>query len=307
MTLFMEKVIFITATHILTNFLYSSLRYFMIGGVLTDNEGQVQGLWLTYIIANEKGDMRYLLGLPVTLIMPILEALQRDEVPKMRWLDAEFWTIGMAAARQLGLSDEWVRKVEVSTKSRHTLLHVLSLTAGSPAAQALKEGDVILSMDGNLVKRMSELKVQDTAEKIDMIVLREGKELSLSVPTTPLDGTKKTRIIGWSGAILQQAYRSVLEQVKTIPPGPYISCTMYGSPSDTYNLRSGVWVTEINNVPINDLDDFLREALKVEEQEEQRLQRAPHEREEQKYVRLKTVKRYQCQHNLIPTFTAHGF
>ncbi|RKP34209.1 hypothetical protein BJ085DRAFT_33036 [Dimargaris cristalligena] len=65
------------------------------------------------------------------------------------------------------------------------------------------------------------------------------------------------RVVGWAGALIQVPYHAVHEQVKSIPSQLYISCTLYGSPANMYGLKPGVWITEINNEPVYDLDGFL--------------------------------------------------
>lgn len=51
-------------------------------------------------------------------------------------------------------------------------------------------------------------------------------------------------------------YKAVLEQVSNVPQGVYVSCTLYGSPASTA-LRPGVWITEIDGIPVANLDEFL--------------------------------------------------
>lgn len=69
-------------------------------------------------------------------------------------------------------------------------------------------------------------------------------------------GTDTNRIVAWAGALIQMPYKAVLEQVSNVPQGVYVSCTLYGSPASTA-LRPGVWITEVDGVPISNLDEFL--------------------------------------------------
>lgn len=80
--------------------------------------------------------------------------------------------------------------------------------------------------------------------------------MSLTVPTIPLLGTDTNRIIAWAGALIQMPYKAVLEQVSNVPTGVYVSCTLYGSPASTA-LRPGVWITEVDGIPVANLDEFL--------------------------------------------------
>jgi S1-C subfamily serine protease len=81
--------------------------------------------------------------------------------------------------------------------------------------------------------------------------------MRIRLPTTELTGEETNRVIGWAGALVQAPYRAVLEQVRRIPSGVYVSCTLYGAPANTYDLKPGVWITEVNGNPVSDLDNFL--------------------------------------------------
>ncbi|KAL1915309.1 uncharacterized protein VTP21DRAFT_6767 [Calcarisporiella thermophila] len=270
------------------------------GGVLCDKDGKVQALWLNFSSQNEKGkDVSFMAGLPVSLLCSTLEPLCQGLQPNLRGLDIELWTMRIAAARTLGLTDEWVRKIEASQRGRHSLLYVLSiLDPTSPCAQVLNVGDIILEINGQIVGRMSDLALVEHVEEVDMVILRDGKELRVKVPTVPLNGYETKRIIGWQGALLQMPYKAVLENIREAPKGVYVSCTLYGSPASVA-LRPGVWITEIGGRKVEDLDSFL-EAV-GERPSRPRLEedgaKASHDGEvegdgvEDGYIRIKTIAR----------------
>ncbi|KAF8932137.1 serine protease [Haplosporangium gracile] len=228
------------------------------GGVLCDGDGFVQALWVNYSSQDEKGnDITFMSGLDVEAVVQVIHPFMRGEYPKLRALDVEFWTMRIAAARSLGLTDEWVQKIESDPNSKHTLLYVLSqLDASTPCGQMLKVGDIVLELEGRVATGMKDLERARNVESVRMTVLREGQELSLIVPTVPLLGTDTNRILAWAGALIQMPYKAVLEQVSNVPQGVYISCTLYGSPASTA-LRPGVWITEVDGIPVANLDDFL--------------------------------------------------
>lgn len=141
------------------------------GGVLCDSDGLVQALWLNYSSQNDKGkDVSFMSGLPVSLVRSAIEPFQRGEKPKLRGLDIELWTMRIAAARTLGLTDSWVRKIEGGKSSRHTLLYVLNiLDTSSPCAKVLKVGDIVLEINGQVVTRMGDLAVLNDLEAVEMV------------------------------------------------------------------------------------------------------------------------------------------
>ncbi|KAG0781776.1 hypothetical protein G6F22_009414 [Rhizopus arrhizus] len=228
------------------------------GGLLTDDEGRVQAFWVSYSSQNEKGkDISFMSGLLSSLVKTTLDQYLQNRQMVFKGLDVELWTMRIAAARTLGLSDKWVKEIERSGSTRHTLLYVLNvLDETSACAKVLHVGDVILSVHGKLVTRMSHMALAHMHDQVEMIILRDGQEMTVNVPMSELSGFETTRVIGWQGALIQKPYKSVLEQVRNVPVGVYVSCTLYGSPASNV-LRPGVWIVEVQGKPVKDLDQFL--------------------------------------------------
>ncbi|KAJ1984485.1 hypothetical protein H4R34_000632 [Dimargaris verticillata] len=187
------------------------------------------------------------------------QILRTPVLPSLRTLDVEFSFMTMVSARTLGLSEERVRQLQqASVHDTPTVVYVLNLLSPlSPAADQLRIGDAILEVNGELVLKPYSLAVFYDQELVTLTVLRAGEELTLTIPTIPLPTMETRRIVGWAGALIQTPYHAVHEQVKSIPSDLYISCILYGSPANAYNLRPGVWITEINNEPVHNMDDFL--------------------------------------------------
>jgi hypothetical protein len=85
------------------------------------------------------------------------------------------------------------------------------------------------------------------------------------VATTPYNEKETTHIIGWSGALIQKPYKAALEQVKNVPSDVYVSYTLHGSPAYV-SLERGVWIVEIQERKVTDLDSFLA-AVRAREKE----------------------------------------
>ena len=113
-------------------------------------------------------------------------------------------------------------------------------------------------------------------------ILRDGKEINIKAKTTPHYGKGGTKIVGWSGAIIQEPYGAALEQVKNVPTGVYVSFRSDGSPA--LKLYQGVWISEIQGRKVSDLDSFL-EAIYAHEKE---IKEKPEE-DNDGYVRIKTI------------------
>ncbi|KAJ1942494.1 hypothetical protein FBU59_003182, partial [Linderina macrospora] len=230
------------------------------GGILCDSDGRALALW-TNVSSQDTNhkDTSSMVGLDAALLKPTLDALRLGHPPDIRSLDIELWTVRLAAARTLGLSAERIRAVEVAHAESPRLLYVLGLLASeSPAAKLLRTGDVLLEMNSKPVHDISDIAVIHGAKSVDLVVLRDGKEVCLHVPTTTLDGMETRRVVHWAGALVQTPYRAVQEQIRRLPSSVYVSCTLYGSPANCYGLKPGMWITEIENRPVGDLDAFIR-------------------------------------------------
>src|SRR2546430_17414051 len=89
--------------------------------------------------------------------------------------------------------------------------------------------------------------------------------MHIKVATTPYHGKETTWIIGWSGALIQEPYKAVLEQVKKVPKGVYVSHRLSGSPACT-SLKQGIWIVEVQGRNVSDMNSFL-EAILAHEKE----------------------------------------
>ncbi|KAJ1800610.1 hypothetical protein LPJ59_000957 [Coemansia sp. RSA 2399] len=236
------------------------------GGVLCDADGLVTGLWTSVSSqdANNK-DVTTMTGFDISILRETMRSVSTaSRYPDIYSLDVELWTIRMAAARTLGLSTARIDQIEAQSNSTNRLLYVLGmLTTNTPAAALLRTGDIILEKNDCLVRDVDQIGIIHGAENVDLVVLRDGKEVRLSVPTTRLDPVETKHVVHWSGALVQEPYRAVQEQVRALPSSIYVSCTLYGSPANCYGLRPGMWITEVESIPVKSIADFIHTLKRI--------------------------------------------
>ncbi|KAL0096820.1 hypothetical protein J3Q64DRAFT_1856306 [Phycomyces blakesleeanus] len=233
------------------------------GGVLADEDGKVQASWMSFSNEDERGNQGGEMGgLSAHLILPILDAIRAGEVPGVRGLDAELWTMQLANARLLGLPEHWLDRYQETENQSH-VLYITGITdASSPCAGLLSAGDIVLLINGVMMMNVSDLARFSQEEELKMTIFRNGHELEIVVPTTYFNGQETTRVIGWQGMLVQDAYMAAKEQMqKEVPKGLYVSCCLFGSPAQM-SLRPGIWITEINQRPVHTLDEFF-DAVKL--------------------------------------------
>ncbi|KAF2402617.1 Pro-apoptotic serine protease NMA111 [Trichodelitschia bisporula] len=233
-------------------------------GVLIDNDGVVQALWLTYLgerSAHNGKDMEYHLGLSTSMILPVLTQIRNGLIPELRILPCEIHTIHMDQARIMGVPDEWICRVENEDPERHQLFMVRKLDCdGDPG---LQETDIILTLNGQLVTRVSDLDVQYNNAELQAVIIRHCMLMTTTVRTVPTDDLETRRAVLFCGAVLHRPHHAVRQQISKLHSDVYISGRMRGSPAYMYGLAPTNFITHVNGQYTPDLDAFLKEVLKI--------------------------------------------
>ncbi|KAG0635129.1 trypsin-like cysteine/serine peptidase domain-containing protein [Tuber brumale] len=232
-------------------------------GVLADAGGTAQALWLTYLgeRTHSNKDVEYHLGLATPSLLPVIRQLQNGIIPKLRMLNVELHLVHMSQVRIMGVSEEWIRRVEQDNPERHQLFMVRKVECGH--SQTLEEGDVILSINGKVMTRITELDVMYDHEYLDMVVVRNCEEMTLRVPTVPTDDLETDRAVIFCGAVLHRPHHAVRQQISTLHSEIYVSARTRGSPAYQYQLVPTNFIVGVNGVKTSDLDSFLHEVSKI--------------------------------------------
>jgi S1-C subfamily serine protease len=243
-----------------------------VGGVLADGKGRVLAIWASFSTTRVGGKPdAFFAGISAELIEDLVAPLRAGQPFVWRSLGAEFETMTLAAARARGLDAEAARRLEKHDPRRRRALMVKRLTAGSPAAELLRVGDLILAADDQPVTAFRELEeVAQNGETL-LTVLRNGVVQSLTVPAVPISDGGTDRALMWSGALLQTPPREVAQQRGLAPEGVYVADTLRGSPSERDGLRRTQRITAVDGRPTPDLDAFLSVAVEKEDGESVRL------------------------------------
>lgn len=198
-------------------------------GVLIGEDGVVQALWLNYLgerTPNSHKDVEYHLGLATPSLLPIINQVQNGSLPKLRILDMETYVIQMSQARIMGVSEEWIEKVAIANPSRHELFMVRKVDCASPLSpdiRPLEEGDVILTLNGKLITRVSEFDIMYDQETLDALIVRNGKEVKIKIRTVPTADLETDRALIFCGAVLQKPHHAVRQQISKLHSEVYVS------------------------------------------------------------------------------------
>ncbi len=226
-------------------------------GVLTDARGAVLGLWSSFSFENGRETLQGNRGVPIDLVDEMLAHLRAGTL--LHTLDVDLALQPLSGARDLGLSEEWVRRLEQASPEKRQVLSIVRLTGGASSARVLQQGDLLLAVDGKAVTQFREVeRAVSDRDSVRVTVWRGDNELSFDVPTTALPGTDVDRVVHWAGATLQAPHRAMSTQRGIKPEGVYVAYFTYGSPATRYRLLPGRRIIEVDGQPTPDLDAFLK-------------------------------------------------
>jgi S1-C subfamily serine protease len=228
-----------------------------VGGVLVDKKGRVRALWASFTTGGGKSDESFFAGIPAAQAIQIVEPLRAGRPVGWRTLGVTLGPLNMADARHRGLSDAEAERLERHDPKGKRALMVTRLTAGSPSAEVLQPGDLLLSIDDRPVTRFADIEAASMRESVALRVLRDGQALDLDVATEPLDGAGTERALVWAGLLLQEPPRALASQRFLPREGVYVSRYWFGSPANRYGLQATWRIVEVDGVPTPDLDTFL--------------------------------------------------
>jgi hypothetical protein len=225
-------------------------------GVIVDKRGDVAALWSSFAYEDGRELVQQNMGLPATLVQEMLEYARGERT--LYSAEAEFGLLSLAEARQLGLDEAWIERITAHNPRRRHVLTIDRLVAGSPAARLLETGDLVLAVDGKVVNSFGDVSAAVRAPQVMLTIWRNGAERSVPVPTVVLNGRDVDRVLVWAGATLQSPHRAMAVQRAIEPNGVFIAFFMYGSPASRYKLWAGRRITEVDGIPVADLDAFIR-------------------------------------------------
>jgi S1-C subfamily serine protease len=226
-----------------------------LDGVIVDKKGRVVAIWSSFAF-ERGGDLQQAnKGVPADFVAEIL-ALARDD-RQLHSIEVEWRQVPLSAARNLGLDEQWVERLAAHDSDRRQVLSVARTVAGTPAAERLQAGDLLLSIDGHPVTRFREVELAVQTDVVELEILRDARVETLTVETVALDGGGVRRAIMWAGSLLQAPYRDMAAQRNVEPFGVYVAFFSYGSPASRFGLYAGRRIIEVDGVATPDLDGFM--------------------------------------------------
>lgn len=243
-----------------------------IDGVLVNKKGEVVAKWASFAYQTGGESGQFNRGISSELVEEFVEVVQSGR--PVYSLEMELGYTPLFAARKLGLDEDWLEKLEQHNPAKRRALSITRLVAGAPAAEVLKNGDMILAVDDKVVTTFRELERAVQKDRVDLTVWRDGAAMDLEIETVALDGVGIEWAVSWAGALLQDPHRAMAAQRGIEATGVYVAFFNYGSPATRYGLWAGRRIVAVDDTDTPDLRSFVE---------------AVSGKEDQTSVRLKTV------------------
>ncbi|MEM6512075.1 MAG: trypsin-like peptidase domain-containing protein [Pseudomonadota bacterium] len=233
-------------------------------GVLVDRRGRVKAMWSSFAVqgAGDSGQVNR--GVGADLVMEFVDKVRNDE--PFYSLEAEFVYAPLFAARNMGVDEDWLQRLEAANPEKRRALSINRLVAGSDAASKLRNGDMVLAVNGDVVTSYRELERAVQQPNVTATIWRNGEATDVELQTAALSGDGIERVVAWGGALLQNPHRAMAAQRGIEPDGVYVAFFSYGSPATRYGLWAGRRVVEIDETPISHLQDFVDVVSSKEDQ-----------------------------------------
>lgn len=234
-----------------------------ISGVLLDSRARVVAMWSSFASGSRNRPNEIVAGLPIEHVDAMLDHLRRETA--WRSLEVEWQRAPLSVALRRGLPESWRLKVEQHDSERRQVLVASRTVAGTPAAEQVRPGDLLLTINDRMATRPREVEraVAGLAQT-ELLVWRNGEEVELSVDTVELGWEGLREVLFWAGALIQDPQRGMAAQLAIRPQGVTIQHYTYGSPAHRYLLPIRfLQITSLDGHPVANLDEFAGALQKV--------------------------------------------
>jgi S1-C subfamily serine protease len=215
------------------------------------------------------------MGIRIGVVQPILDQIKKGVQPLLKGLAVEVIPSAISYARQMGVSDEWIKTIEKANPQKRQMLLIRHVECLSKTATAMKDLDILLSIDGKPVASAEDVELSSSwNDEIDAVIVRDKQEMTVRVPTSVLDGECTRTVVFWAGATLHEPHRAVRQQSQSVPSQIYVAGRAKGSPSYMYGLVPTQYIVAVNGVTTLTLNEFVEQVKKLKDGD---------------YVRIKTI------------------
>ena len=172
-------------------------------GVLLDDDGDVEALWLPFLTVPFETHV----GVQISLLMPAFEKLQQGILPReCRMLEVELVKVPKSDVQVFGVSKGMtlLRIVQgfllihheetIRNFPQREFVRVAKISC-SQEPTGLTAGDILLMLGDDAVRQMSDMRDMFTLESLNMLVVRNQSEIRVNVPTVAMSSWQRDRVV----------------------------------------------------------------------------------------------------------------
>jgi Do/DeqQ family serine protease len=228
------------------------------GGALVNTSGDLVGI--NTAIASQTGSYTgYSFAVPVSIVKKVVADL-------MEYGKVQRGVLGVSIR---DVNSELSKEMELGTTQGAYVVEVIEESGAEDAG--IKEGDVIVSVNGEAVTKVSELQEKISryrpGDKVEVTAIRDGKKKEFNVTLRNIYGStdvvKADRPFNLLGASFEEVSKEEKMRLR-ISNGIMVSSVTSGKFRDA-GIQEGYIITKANRVPINSVEDFRKVVEMVEE------------------------------------------
>ena len=232
------------------------------GGALVNKTGELVGI-NTAIVSQTGAYSGYSFAVPVNIVKKVVEDLIDFGSVKRAVLGIAMSDLSEGLAKNLKYDsvDDMLKKLKLSSPEG---VYIREVAKGSSADKAgMKEGDVIVAIDGTDVKRGSAVQVKvntfHPGDKAKVKIIRDGKEKELEV-TFQGSSTENGTVVGdgeiaFFGTTLKEASKETLAKFG-LKKGVEVTSVGSGKMLEA-GASDGMVITYVNDQPVGTPQDVL--------------------------------------------------
>ncbi|MEE2684085.1 MAG: trypsin-like peptidase domain-containing protein [Pseudomonadota bacterium] len=224
-------------------------------GVMIDSNGLVRALWSSFAYSSGREMAQTNIGTPISLVEDMVVSYK--EGLSIKSLEVNWRYMPLSAARKFGVPDEWIERYELGGIKDRRMLAVSRTVAGSPVGSLFLTGDILLSIDEELIRSFRSAELASQKGNNELVLFRKGEVITLNINSALLSGDNINHIFSWAGALIQDPHRPISMQTSMDGKGVFISSISFGSPANRFGLYSGRKIAAINGKEIENLEHFV--------------------------------------------------
>ncbi|KAK7575208.1 hypothetical protein V3481_017172 [Fusarium oxysporum f. sp. vasinfectum] len=235
----------------------TALSYECDTGFLIATDATVQGLW---IAPEGPCPNKNRFGVDSRGIAAIAKNLSQGVDVSFWRLPLELRSVEITDVEAMGVSIEWIKKVLAEHTDRQMLM---VKRTSSQVPHQFQVGDILLSLNGKLVTRPSDVIATDPEAIRDVLASREGSEITIRARAVPEHDFETTRLTAFRGLVVQKSHRIVRHSVEELPSEIWIASICSGSPAHWYGVHVMSFIIDVDGKPVSCITSLLSVTFQI--------------------------------------------